>query len=250
MFPRLRLSDNKMLYRAKVEDTDFQLWDKNRTIDKNRVKELIEMYQKDNYHFIPGLISVFKKGNQYYVYDGQHRYESAKIYSETNFKNISMDVSVLESTEPEIILQEFQNVNKSIPIPDFLLNAEVNEDKRKICEQVVEWLAKTYSEFCMKTKKPRKPNFRKDDLLDTLYDNIPNNVTVQVIKEQILEMNIQAKEQYSKKAIKKSIKYDFYLFYEPKFAEKLRERLNEKSLSIDLFNNHKLTFNSILKQLA
>ena len=116
-----------------------------------------------------------------------------------------MDVCVVESAEPEIILEELQNVNKSVPLPEFLLNAEINENKRKICEQIVEWLSTDYKEFCMNSKKPKKPNFRKDDLLDTLYDNVPNgtNLSFDKIKKEILEMNVQAKEKYSERAIKK-----------------------------------------------
>jgi len=106
MLPRLRLSDNKTLYRSRVDDTFFKIWEKNRTIDKNRVNEIINMFRKDHYQFVPGYITVFPKDNDYYIIDGQHRYCAAKEYSETDFKNIAMDVCVLESTEPEIIIQE------------------------------------------------------------------------------------------------------------------------------------------------
>jgi len=53
MFPRLRLSNTKMLYKAKVEDVDFQLWEKNRSIDLERVQEIIKTFRNmDFIYFI------------------------------------------------------------------------------------------------------------------------------------------------------------------------------------------------------
>jgi len=89
----------------------------------------------------------------------------------------------------------------------------------------VNWLSITYKEFCMNSKKPRKPNFRKDDLLDTLYDTIPNNCSFEQIKYELIEMNKIAKEKYLVKAIKKCEKFNFYLFYETRFQEILLNRL-------------------------
>lgn len=229
MFPRLRLSNTKMLYRAKVEDTDFKLWEKNRAIDLERVDEIIKTFRSDNYQFVPGYITVFQKDNEYYIIDGQHRYAAAKEFSETDFKNISMDVCVIESVEPDIILQEFQTVNKSVPPPEYLLNAEVNKDKRELCENIVEWLANDYKEFSMKSKKPKKPNFRKDDLNNTLYETLPNNVTYELVKQKLLELNEYVKQnidKYETRPAKKCEKYGFYLLYNHNWGSDLKERLS------------------------
>jgi hypothetical protein len=226
MLPRLRLSDDKMLYRARVEDTDFQIWEKNRNVDGERVQEILTVFRNDHYQHVPGYITVFKKDNDYYIIDGSHRYSAAKEYTETNYRDTAMDVCVIEKITDDIIFKEFQNINKNVPPPEFLMNMEVNSDKRQLCENIVEWLSLDYKQHCMKTKKPRIPNFRKDDLTNTLYETIPNNnSTYENVKKQILELNKLTATEFKDKAIKKCEKSGFYILYDKEWTQKLRNRL-------------------------
>ena len=227
MIKGLRLSNNKQMYRAVVQHTDFLNWERNRVPDLERVQEILIVFRNDQYLHIPGYITVFKKDRDYYIIDGSHRYTAAKEYAETDVKNISMDVCVIETNEPDVILKEFQLVNKSVPPPDFLMNEVVNTDKRHICESIVEWMSLDYKSHCMTTKKPKRPNFRKDDLINTLYETIPDNstITYEQVKQAILDENKESKDVWEDKAANKCKKSGFYLLYDLKWTEKLRNRL-------------------------
>ncbi len=161
----------------------------------------------NNYEIIPGIISVFKKENEYYIYDGAHRYEAAK-----KIPDMKMLISVLD--EEDDVEEEFENVNKSVPVPECYLKEGDNHNTR-LCEDLVNHYAKKYPKFVSTSFRCRKPNFNRDNLIDLLNKSLVTSNMASVI-DLLTEINDDMRDSYNGKKensqFKKCEKYNCWIF--------------------------------------
>jgi hypothetical protein len=199
----VEINDNKVLYIADIKDTDFKIWDKNRFTDQKRVEELIELLK--NYKCVPGIISVFRENGNYFIYDGAHRYLAAKQL------NIPLKIiySQLIVTSPEILKNDFININKSVPVPEMYLE---ESKKKETCKNIVMYLVNKYPDFKSSSRNSRSPNFNQDTLSDILYQILPEKCSSDEVINSIYNVNLLIKKQQDTKCPKKCIERDFYLF--------------------------------------
>ena len=143
------------------------------------------------------------------IIDGIHRYTSLKILKENNSNSLDLitpgdfgnnnDAGWLyeshvilnirfNAIESELI-ELFQNLNKSLPIPDLYIRDFVKE-KREIIENVANnWQVKYKSHFSS-NNKPNKPNINRDrfiDLLEEIYVKYKINEDNKHLLEQLID---------------------------------------------------------------
>lgn len=195
---------NKDLYYCvNLRQIKLEIWKKNRMVDDLRVNELKNMYSKYNYTTIPGYISVFLKDNRYYIYDGAHRYRAGEIYN----KDMKMILSILNTDDEQEIWEDFNNVNKSVPIPEVYLT---DDERIQLCNDVVNYYIRKYRKFQSPSFRCRKPHFNKDKFTQLLSECIPNkNITVEKIINELNDLNYEIKDKSNHDKCKK---YNFYLF--------------------------------------
>lgn len=143
------------------------------------------------------------------IVDGVHRYTSLKIIKDNNSKSLDLitpgdfgnnnDASWLYNShvilnirfnaiEGELI-ELFQNLNKSLPIPDLYIRDFVRE-KKEIIENIANnWQVKYKAHFSS-NNKPNKPNINRDrfiDLLEEVYIKYKINEDNKHILEQVID---------------------------------------------------------------
>lgn len=197
-------------------------WSRNREPDMNRVTDIAKYYEKNNIKLIPGTIHTWFKNDTYYIYDGLHRFESAKsliINNQTiNAKDIQILLSINYSNFEENIINDFININKSIPIPIIYVNDD-DKIKKHICQNLAELFCKQYPKFQSTTRKPHKCNFNRDMLID-YFSTFEIDFKKENIDIIIFDILINTLNNYAKNCAiehndypKKCDKYNFFLFY-------------------------------------
>ena len=201
-----------------VKHFDIQNWNKNRPIDGMRVMDIERHLKYANTNVLSGIIHAWKVGNKLEVFDGMHRITAAIQLNKVD--PIGLLVQLYDTTDEQIIIEEFKNINKSINVPVIYLEQD-NYFKRKCIENVAERFCKKHIEFVSPSRNHQKQNFNRDKLIDFIstfeIDFTINNVNEFILKE-FHGLNYQAKEHVIKNNIqipKKCDYHSFYLFYLP-----------------------------------
>ena len=149
-----------------------------------------------------------------------HRFESAKsliINNQTiNAKYIQILLSINYSNFEENFINDFININKSIPI--IYINND-NKIKKHICQNLAELFCKKYPKFQSTTRKPHKCNFNRDMLIDYCstfeIDFKKENIDIIIFDILINTLNNEAKNLAIEQNDypKKCDKYNLFLFY-------------------------------------
>lgn len=161
------------------------------------------------------------------VIDGIHRYTALKIIKAENNKPLDLIcpsdygtnndaewllnqyilINIRFNCPLGILIEVFQNLNKSNPVPDLYIR-DTSKEKRNIIENIANaWQINYKSHFSSHTK-PNKPNINRDrfmELLDKLYDKYKISEENKFVLENLLaHANIYIRRNIPKK-ISKSI---------------------------------------------
>jgi hypothetical protein len=158
-----------------VSNTNIVPWELQRSLDQNRVNEIgnyfLEEYRKYGHVRLRGTIILCKKielmgpNNTYYLIDGQHRYYSlAKLVQEKLIPDIHVRFDILLVRSEEEIREEFNNINKSVPVPVHYLTPC---DIINLC---CERLKREYP-YAFKQGKCNRPSIDIDKFKDTLMND-------------------------------------------------------------------------------
>jgi hypothetical protein len=159
-------------------------------------------------------ISYNNNTNRLDILDGIHRYSALRILKTENSKQIDLltpseygsnndanhiyDSYIIinirfNATQGELI-DCFQTLNKSSPVPDLYLRDPV-QAKRELIENITKTWQQKYKSHFSTNQKPNKPNINRDrfmDILCELYDKY--NITEE--NQQILEQMIDSTNTY------------------------------------------------------
>lgn len=197
-----------------VNDYKLINWSKNRPADIIRVNDITQYYKSNDITILPGIIYVWYNNQNYYIFDGIHRYQSA-INAKINLKAI---IKIYYTTNENDIISEFIHLNKSVSIPTLYLETD-NLIKKSICESIAKQLSNKYPKFVSPSRKPYSYNFNRDMLIEFISSFEINFTLLNIdthIFNLLLLLNTQAKNNVISNNInhpKKCKKYDFYLFY-------------------------------------
>lgn len=192
----------------------FQNWSKNRPPDQSRVDEIYEYYKLHNSSIIDGILYVWNDGeDNYYIYDGLHRYEAAMM----NDREMHAMICFYETKKEADIINHFITINKSINVPCLYME-DSNYYKRRLCEDIAKEYARKYPEFLSNSIKPHVPNFNRDnfiDLLATLNIDFKKSDAIEKVLDILAELNqlMKEKKKFAKQKPKKCNTSDFYLFF-------------------------------------
>jgi hypothetical protein len=202
-------------YKTLKENYNIKNWKKNRPADKFRVDEIYEFYLSNKITLLPGILYVWLNKDKYFIYDGIHRYEALK---KLNNDNINILLYINLSNNEDSIIEDFTNINKSIPLPSlYTENTEIS--KIHICQNVAEHLCKKYPKFVSTSRKPHTYNFNRDQIIDfisTFNINFKIKNLDYIIYQILIKLNNHAKNKILENKIIHPIKckkYNFYLFY-------------------------------------
>lgn len=202
-------------YKTLKENYNIKNWKKNRPADKFRIDEISEYYLKNNIKLLPGILYVWLNKDKYFIYDGIHRYEALK---KLNKDDINILLYINLSNDEDSIIEDFININKSIPLPS-LYTEKTEITKIQICQNVAEHLCKKYPHFVSTSRKPHTYNFNRDQIIDfisTFNINFKIKNLDYIIYQILIKLNDHAKNKILENKIihpLKCKKYNFYLFY-------------------------------------
>jgi hypothetical protein len=206
-------SERHIIIKVKVNDllilpiTNFKY---NRSPDLTRCTDIAKYIYISKNPLDTMLYLSFNNINKTFdIIDGIHRYTSLKIIKDNNSKSLDLitpgdfgnnndakwlyDSHVIlnirfNAIEGEVI-ELFQNLNKSLPIPDLYIRDFVRE-KKEIIENVANnWQVK-YKPHFSSNNKPNKPNINRDrfiDLLEEIYVKYKINEDNKHILEQVID---------------------------------------------------------------
>ncbi len=216
---QLFLSNNKII----CENT--KMWEFNRPPDEVRVDEIVEYIKK--YNNVEGIIYVAEikdvnKNFKYVCYDGNHRIEALRKIN----LDIYVLIQVLWNASKEQIYNKFYNINKAISVPELYIkeNNEIDLNNLKmIIQNTVVKICSKYRKYQSTSKRPSKPNFNRDKLVDNLYafvvDNKLNNIDEDKLFDQIMKLNDDYKKglhinlkKFNDKILTKCKTFDCHLF--------------------------------------
>jgi uncharacterized protein (DUF1015 family) len=191
----------------------FKNWKRNRAPDIQRIEEIKNYYILNDRHLVDGMISVWNNNDEYFIYDGLHRFEACKLIE----NEMWFIVCHFETNKESDIIQHFQNINKSVNVPYIYLENNPNELKKMISENVAKELCFQYPSFVSSSRKPFTYNFNRDNLIEFISEltiDFQINDCDKKILSCLNELNLISKQKYVNKLCtpKKCHTHNFYLF--------------------------------------
>jgi len=127
----------------------------------------ISFFNKTKSFCFMGELTLVIQDNNYYIIDGQHRYEAIKrIYNKCPFYKIS--INLIKPDSNFTIENAFHLLNKSKPVPEYIIENTTNILKKAKLDHFKKLFQNKYKSYISKSNNPRKPNINIDNLLDKL----------------------------------------------------------------------------------
>jgi hypothetical protein len=227
-----KISEKEYLYLSETENITKYIknWIYNRPCDELRVKKIKESIQNGSYIneplYIAELISE-EKEITYVCYDGNHRMKAFD-----GKKSQKIFVNLIKNVNNGDIKKRFITLNSGCPVPELYMEQTSGHLKDDI-EYITDKICDNFKKCWSSSRRPRKPNFNKDNVKDILFTYLQNKVFDKYIMYgKILKLNNIYKNKFienrdlfkhiSKKQIDKAIKTDCYLFlFKNDFTEDL-----------------------------
>lgn len=196
--------DNKY-HLCKITDFEnffrhLKIWKGNRTIDPERIDEIINSIE--NLSIVPSLLYISKIENKFKIWDGQHRFSAIKKLFKKNKNNINLiknnfSYFYLFYDDKNSIKYKFNNINKAVPVSDLYTDDKLDELKRlKIIELsnfIIQKFIEKFPNNTSTSKIPKRPNFNRDNLQQNLKNYLENKNLNNLDKlnfwNKILELN-------------------------------------------------------------
>jgi hypothetical protein len=169
-------------------------WEYNRPPDMCRCKDIARYIYKSKSPLDTMIYASYNnKKKSFDIIDGIHRYTALKIIKDENNKQLDLIsenefghnnnanwlynsyilMNIRFNFTQGDIIELFQSLNKSAPIPDLYIR-NVNEDKKRIIEQIVNYWQNKYPSHFSSNPRPNRPNINREqfiNIIDKVYDN-------------------------------------------------------------------------------
>ena len=204
MFGKLiyKYNVNEELYLCSSFDLKgVEMWRYNRPHDQVRVDEIKSYIDKTG--VVDGIIylaEIEKDGCIKYVcYDGNHRRLALKGMDETK-----VIIHLLLDADDELIRKKFVALNQANPVPELYMieeDEDILEKVKSVVNDVVRDLVRMFPKNVSTSKKPKRPNFNRDMVVDQLGTFIMEGKMYDLGKEELLkkllELNIKYMSGYN-----------------------------------------------------
>jgi hypothetical protein len=144
-----------------------------RDVDEEHVNEIIAFQNEalnkyGSFLFVGDLILAKTDDNQTYVIDGNHRIHCIKkIYLKQPTALIGVTTILINGTGPTL-LEVFSLINKSKPVPDYIIQGTLDQAKRKKLSEYQHLFTKRYQPFISRAKAPHRPNLNIDNFMENV----------------------------------------------------------------------------------
>lgn len=153
---------------VELDSKPIRIWDGQRSLDGTRIKELVdfqkEKYRISQYFSFRGALLICRDNcsKDLWLIDGQHRFVAMKaLIDGQEYPSFNIRVDILDVRSTLEIRQEFQDINKSVPVPlNFLEPSE-------IINIAVRLLEKRFTK-AFATGKTKRPMINVDDFKSCL----------------------------------------------------------------------------------
>lgn len=207
----VKYTDNIVLYNCNFLDVSelLQKWEHNRPEDLTRVYEIAEKMKNDI--FIDGLVYGWLNNKIIHIYDGWTRVSAAKLLK----KPIKLLLCINFTKNEKDIIHHFNDLNKAIPIP-LIYTGEIDVyKKRLLLEDACKMICNHFKSFVSTSRKPRKPNFNRDqlmDILDHVIQDIENLTALKIFESFTIYNEYLLKTHNDVVLPEKARKGEFYIF--------------------------------------
>lgn len=197
-------------------------WSRNRDPDIERVKEMVDYYNKGGY--IPRIIHLAELEDEGIVcYDGNHRKE---VFNICNEEKVMCIVDMMFGTNQHDVYKAFNNINKSVQVPAIYIEEPSceNDVKIEIIKLVKEYETK-YKPFVSTSARCLAPNFNRDNFTENIYNiykSLDKVVNIEKIGKLLEKLNneyangrmCRPHSVYRQSIIEKCKKHKLWLFIE------------------------------------
>lgn len=204
-------------------------WNRQRPVDEARITEIAASIENED--DVSGIISMAWHPTQdLVIYDGQHRWSALKLIYEVNKEStIRAFVEIMWTATEDEIEKAFKTINQAVSVSELYMDNSADVEKVKVkIQEFVARMSQTFPTFVSANKKPNRPNFNRDLVIDEIFrlwaDIFERNVDISKIIKAIMQTNTeyQRNELSSPRtAVKKNIKTyekcakaNFWLFAE------------------------------------
>ena len=217
---------NKAIYKCSSEHLtmlNLKIPNEQRIRDTDKVADIVN-YQLDNkqikktFNFL-GVINIHHllSDDEYYLVDGQHRYEAIKqLYITHKQRDIEVMIEVISVNTLEELIQNYKLINKNTPLPDF---SEMID--KEIPEKAALHFKEIYPKAWSMSTRPKRPhvNFNHfQESLGFLVENIPeidsSQKLIGIVEEHNTNLSHWPYEEFShlsEEQHNKSVNMKFYL---------------------------------------
>jgi len=142
-----------------------------RDLNNERVEEIVnyqlEYFKKVGTFCFLGDLTVVRLDNKLFVVDGQHRFAAIKkIY--LHKPDYKICLNVISTTNLMSIVQIFCLLNKSEPVPEYIIKTTNDITQRHILNDFLFRFKKEYKCYISKAKFPKRPNVNIENILDEI----------------------------------------------------------------------------------
>ena len=157
------------LSRMNIKTPDFQ-----RPIDEERVQDIVasqrERLSKGFHVFFIGTIILAKASDDgcLSVLDGQHRYAAMTMHLVHDAPEDLVGITVLSPPRSITLKEMFCIVNRSVPVPDYIINNTVLAAGRIALARFGHLFSSAFGSFVSRSTMPRRPNIHLENLKEQI----------------------------------------------------------------------------------
>ena len=148
----------------------FRLPECQRNLDNDQVNKMLayqtQYYKKYSEYFFPTPIVIGVVDDNYYVIDGQHRYECI-TYLYTDENDFSVPVSLITISDMEELDEMYSRINSNKPVPiinDF-------QEWKNFTKFIEKELLSNCRDYISTSKRPQVPNINTNTIVEYLNEN-------------------------------------------------------------------------------
>ena len=176
-----------------------------------------------------GIIILCKMKNKYYLVDGGHRKQA---YQQLKIEPIP--VQIMETQDEEEMFEVFSQINRMIPVEEYVLMARSAPDRKRKIEKLLIYLEENYKEYESKGSLDafRFPNI-KSHYVKRYIGKFPfvELATEENIVEEFEKFNLKCKEELSEEDVdqceRKKVKNGKYLYISKFLRQVIKDGLKE-----------------------
>lgn len=177
------------LARLPIEFPGFQ-----RELAEEHVQQMIahqrEMFSKFKYYLFLGTLEFARYNGILYCIDGQHRYHAmCELVRADPLSDFEIVIEIIEAMCLDEAEELFQLVNKTRPLPSFLLKEEDHMEvtvavktSKMGARELRDYMKKTYKAFLSTSDKPQRPNVNLDKFVEAIEQRYPTECAGNVIE--------------------------------------------------------------------